>query len=37
MCIRQTKGKVTQKAVLFCGVCVEFSASDDRRDIGDRR
>lgn len=37
MCIRQTKGKVTQKAVLFGESYLEFSASGDRKDIGHRR
>ena len=37
MCIRQTMGKVIQKAALLCEMCVEFWVSNDRRDIGDRR
>ena len=37
MCIRQIKGKVTQKAVLFGEPYLESSASVDGRDIGHRR
>lgn len=37
MCIRQTKGKVIQKVAFVCDMCVESWASDDVRDIGDRR
>lgn len=37
MCVRQTRGKVTQKAVLVCKTSIESSASGDRRDIGDRK
>ena len=38
MCTRQTKGKVTQKAILVCDVVLlEPSASGDRKDIGHRR